>query len=264
MNCPNCRSKIYEGDRFCGECGFDLKLSEVIVDDINIKQENTTDYANDTNTYFREVNSFIKNVILTPDKLVATKTDYRVSITLGSLGIISLLASFLTALFSSKLATVLYNYSFSLTLIDVPIISATITLFIMFAVLLACFYGLAVLLAKILGGNLGAKEVLTYYSTTSIITLAIYILAIVFGLIEIPKIFLITLAIAFVLFMFSPLYILLRNTENYNTRFDKFYTSAIYFLVAFIVLTIAITIIDTLFGNDFAGIFNNLSVFDLL
>jgi len=24
MKCPNCNAEVFEGDKFCGECGYDL------------------------------------------------------------------------------------------------------------------------------------------------------------------------------------------------------------------------------------------------
>lgn len=260
MTCLNCGSKIYEGDKFCGECGLSLEKTEATYEGPDNHYYSETSNAG---LYFKEVGDYVKNVFIAPDKLVASRASYKFTITLGSLGLMALLVSFLTTLFVSEMVNTFSSYTYDFFVIRVPIIGTTASIFLAFTILLAAFYGLTVLLAKIIGRNLESKEIFTDYATTSIVMWSIYILGLLFGFIGMLKIFGTLILISFGLFMFTPLFILLRNTENHLFKFDRLYTSAIYFFVSVVVLVLALSIIDFLFGNNVGDIIDTLSIFDL-
>jgi len=49
MNCPNCNKPISPEDKFCGNCGYDLKIKENIIDNVPQKEDSKAQSPNNFN-----------------------------------------------------------------------------------------------------------------------------------------------------------------------------------------------------------------------
>src|SRR5699024_9729330 len=90
MKCPNCNSEIFEGDKFCGECGYNLSNLDSVsaeVEPEGSESENNAQYARDgggsdnqrgeqAKAYFTEMLGFTKKAILSPGKSIGTTYNY--------------------------------------------------------------------------------------------------------------------------------------------------------------------------------------------
>ncbi len=266
MKCPNCNAEIFEGDRFCGECGHNLSNIESPSDDeqkttVNRvkpeagskKPENNNNYQSTpeqgnekTKAYFTEVTSFFKDAVLSPGKSIGR--PYDTSVVAGTVGLLLLIASLITFI---QMRSVLGD-------IAVPF-STLFEYLIGLAIMFGVFFGITYLLLTIvIRQNKHWKNVFSDYSIPAVIVFSLFILASLLNLITLYEIGFIVGLVAILLFITIPVYILLRYAENNNVKFDSFYALIIYYVLAAIVFYIMGRLIVTVFMENFLYEMNNM------
>lgn len=257
MRCPNCSAEIFEGDKFCGECGH--ALSEVNSENAihtapksgntdaeygseGVTNPDTHDRANNqpvgNNSYFYEVLSFFKAAILSPGRTIGS--NYSIGVTSGTVGLLILLSSLLTFI-QMRLTMGEFFITFS-TFFETLVV---------LALMVAVFFGITyLLLAIVIRQNQHWHRIFNDYAVAMVIAITFFILSALLNLITLYELGVIAGLIGVLLFLTTPIYILLRYAENHNVKFDSFYAMIIYFVLVVIVFYIILRIfMVTFFGN---------------
>ncbi|SOC37651.1 zinc ribbon domain-containing protein [Salinicoccus kekensis] len=256
MKCPNCSAEIFEGDKFCGECGYALAgKSEATIHTASESGSNSATYNNEETayadaphaadhqagggpSYFSEVLSFFKAALLSPGRTIGS--SFNIGVTSGTVGLLILLASLLTFI-QMRVAMGELFITFS-TLFEMLIV---------LAIMVAVFFGVTyLLLAIVIRQNQHWHRVFNDYAVTMVITISFFILAALLNLVTLYELGIIAGLIGFLLFITTPIYLMLRYAENNNVKFDSFYAIIIYFVLVAIVFYLIIRIfMITFFAN---------------
>lgn len=247
MKCPNCSAEIFEGDKFCGECGYALtgKSGDTIhtASESGFDKPAGTQYATEDQTvggssYFSEVFSFFKAAISSPARTIGA--NFNIGVTSGTVGLLILLASLMTFI-QMRVAMGEFFITFS-TLFEMLVV---------LAIMVAVFFGITyLLLAIVIRQNQHWHRVFNDYAVTMVITISFFILAALLNLVTLYELGIIAGLIGFLLFITTPIYLMLRYAENNNVKFDSFYAIIIYFVLVAIVSYIILRIfMITFFAN---------------
>lgn len=268
MICPNCSAEVFEEDKFCGECGQDLSKMEPLEgnpdptvnnnnQDRNLKEsEKINNYNASTGqgserakTYFSEVFSFYKDAVLSPGRSIGR--GYDISIVAGTVGLLMLIGSIIAFIqMRSALGDVV-----------VPISSLFEYIFIMLIVF-GIFFGITYLLILIvIRESKHWKEIFSDFSIPAVIVFSLFVFASLLNLITLYEIGFLVSLIAFLLFITTPVYILLRYAENNNVKFDSFYALIVYYVLAAIVFYITGRLVIGIFIENFIYELNNMMMF---
>lgn len=261
MKCPNCNAEIFEGDNFCGECGYNLSNSEEEGSTIN-ESENNAQYDQEDRTtnnqngeqakvYFTEMLSFSKKAILSPGKAIGHTYNYNISVVAGAVGLLLILSSLITFIqMRSAFGEVAISFS---TFFEIIIAAA---------ILFGVFFGITYLMLMIVvKQNRHWKNVFNDFSIPVVIVYSLFILAALLNLITLYEIGLLVSFIGFLLFITTPIYILLRYSENTNVKFDSFYAIIVYYVLVSIVFYIIGRLALTVFIENFLYEFENMMMF---
>lgn len=243
MQCPNCNAHIFEGDRFCGECGTDVSAVTGKQPDVNTgfrSEPQPTASARKGNTYFKTALTFFKNSILRPGSMIGAGKIYAPAVTAGTVGISALIVSLLFFIMTR---------SFAGPYTDVPF-SVLINIFFAMAVLIVIYYGVTMLMNVLLLKNAKSwQQILHDFSVSTTIVLSLFVVAIGFSAITLVEIGALFWIVGLLLFITAPIYILLKYAQNDNVKFDSYYSLIIYFVINAIIyyILVRITIAQSLY-----------------
>lgn len=79
MHCPNCKSEIFEGDKFCGHCGKHLVEVDSSQDNVNLN-----------------VSVYIKTLLKSPSQVIEAPKLFNTYTVVTTVGILILILSFLS------------------------------------------------------------------------------------------------------------------------------------------------------------------------
>lgn len=241
MQCPNCKAQIFEGDRFCGECGTDVsKITGYEPDNGHIKMVSDTNQqgkagtsAPNSNTYFKTVLSFIKNSFLRPGRMIGADKIYAPSVTSGTVGMAAVIVSLLFFIMGRSLAGPYTSVPFSVLF----------RIFFVLAVLIAIYYGVTMLMNVLLLKNAKSwQQILHDFSVSTTIVLGLFVVAIGFSAITLVEIGMLFWVVGSLLFITAPIYIFLKYAQNHKVKFDSYYSLIIYFIINAIIYYILVRI----------------------
>lgn len=265
MKCPNCNAEVFEGDKFCGECGYDLSnhTPEPASKNENMKEPESDDSMSsqaghfnqgkdnrkngDAKSYFIEALNFFKDSIVSPGKMIGSGHRYNISVTSGTIGMLVLITALITFIQMRS---------------DVGVRFITFSTFfeilILMLITVAVFFGLTYLMLSIVTRhNKPWQRIFNDFAVPVLIIHSLFIAAALLNLITLFEIGAIFILIGFLLFLSTPIYIPLRYAQSNTVRFDSYYSMIIYFVVVAIVfyvigrifiLTIVSSFLDDL-GN---------------
>lgn len=268
MKCPNCSAEVFEEDKFCGECGQDLTKMEPVAgkteSDVNevkqdtyLKESEKNDNYNGTasqgsekaKSYFTDVLSFFREAALSPGKSIGN--TYNIQVVAGTVGLLILISSLITFI---QMRSVLGD-------VAVPF-STLFEYLIAMVILFGVFFGITYLLLLIvIRESKHWKNVFNDFSIPAVIVFSLFILASLLNLITLYEIGFLVSLIGFLLFITTPVYILLRYAENNNVKFDSFYALIIYYVLTAIVFYIMGRLVLSIFMENFLYELNNMMMF---
>src|SRR5699024_8048242 len=104
-------------------------------------------------------------------------------------------------------------------------------------------------------------HVVNDFSIAIVIVYSIFTIAALLNLITLYEIGILFSFIGFLLFISTPIYILLRYAENANVKFDSFYAMIIYYVLVSIVFYILGRLALTVFIENFLYEIENMMMF---
>lgn len=241
MECPNCGAEVFEGDKFCGECGHDVSnithsgsdTEEKPAQNIHNEQQSPTPEeplsSNVNASYiFNEGWGMIKNAFIEPGKLIGSR-EYTSSAISGSV-IAALLLVFSLLTFIALRSTTSDVTSFY----GEPIVPISVFFYTLFygILIFAIFFLITLLMNKLMiKSSAPWEKVLNDFSLASIISISSFIIGVLLNLVSLYEIGIFFFIIGGVLFGVTPLYIFLRYAENNNIKLDSYYAVTIYIVL---------------------------------
>lgn len=219
MNCQHCQEEVYEEDKFCGNCGYNLSS------DFTDKSEN---HSNISESYFASVLEFIKTIFKNPGNVIGSFNNFTISVATGVLTIMIILFSLL-----KLIQTRSFNYEIYISF------TAFFEYALILAIVLAVYFGVAALfLSLVLKSRQSINYMFKDFSFISMFVTTIFIIAVMTDLFTLYEISTFLNIVAALLLITSPYYLYVKYSADHNEKFDGFYALILYLILASIVTLI--------------------------
>lgn len=263
MKCPRCNGPIFENDKFCGECGNDLRDVTAQSDgkvpesdyqeSVEFGRAEHSQYGTSTTeattvnqpTYLNEAFEFIKSAIVSPENTVKEKH-------IASPWISTLVPTALLFLLSVLTLIVLRLATAPSAYLEVEI-SVMFQVFFYSILTFSLFYLVLLLMNKwIVKNPVPWDKVLNDYALLSVIVIGSYIMAVLLLWIKLYEISLVVSLIGSIIFYIAPIYIFLKYAEYNNSKLDTFYSLFIYIILTAVAYYIVIRMVIAEIENTVA------------
>ncbi|AJD92206.1 hypothetical protein JMA_28890 [Jeotgalibacillus malaysiensis] len=285
MTCTQCGHQQAQG-KFCGKCGAVLQTTETASTTAAVTQTATTQaapiqtaavespYVNKAKETSKGFVEYIKKYIKSPASVLHTSaTEFKnglilliLTTVILALSLASLVHSFVSTLFEG-----LNEFSGFFGAAETGISSPSFTSFLFpgilyLAIPVALITGLLFAAQKVFSTGRPIQQIVAYYGTLLFPTVFLSLISLVLGFLNANTYSIVALAVAIIFaLVITPVYLTATLLNKNSMRTDGYYGTAIFTIVAFLVLGVyANYLVDSAFGGvmdqinelrDFGGLF---------
>lgn len=234
MNCPKCHAPITQNDRFCGECGEKLEQAEHRnnTESSGSQSEKVEKFKSSFNTYkkdtLNEGQGFFKNIFTRLDQEVSSHHAYSYKF------IASLVGAGLLLLLIFSMISVPKEIEY----FGVSKASIVFKMFIFAILALGILFGVTFGVVKILMQNIRVHKVLSDFVSFNLFSTICFFVGVLFALMNVLSFAMIFIVFSLLLFVISPIYLMVKYSNQYQLRMPVIYGIIIYFVVLVIIVRI--------------------------